>query len=141
MQNKTQQNLIADLLVIFVLYITDSNFLPDHIGTLSSITFSKGCACIWSQQTLIYTHILSIHDSFQGEVFQTSVCSSLSFLSIWGSTGQFDVSGLSHKPMYFSRIIWGRMVARVGCRLSPSKSLDLNSSHCNSGRLHGPDLQ
>ena len=33
------------------------------------------------------------------------------------------------------------MDARVGSRLSPSKFLDLNISHCNSGRLRGPDLQ
>ena len=39
------------------------------------------------------------------------------FLSIRGSTGQFDVYYLSRKAMLFARIIWGRMAVRVGGRL------------------------
>ena len=47
---------------------------------------------------------------------------------------------LSRKAMQFARIIWGKMVGRVGGRLSPSKFLDLNILHRNSGRLRGLDL-
>ena len=71
----------------------------------------------------------------------TVPCPSHPFLSIGGSTGQFDVYDLSRKAMQFARTIWGIMVACIGGRLSPSKFLDLNISHFDSGRLRGPDLQ
>ena len=51
------------------------------------------------------------------------------------------VYDLACKAMLFARTIWGRMVACVGGRLSPSKILDLNISHRYSGSLHGIDLQ
>ena len=68
----------------------------------------------------------------------TFLCTSHAFLSIGGSTGQFDVYDLSCKTLQFACILWGRIVACVSGRLSPSKFLDLNISHPNSGRLCGP---
>ena len=150
MQNKTRQSLIADSLVIFVFDITDSYFLPGHI-----YTFSRGCAwqfitiALASANTPLVTQrfVDSMAALAGGGVFQnftglyTVPFTSHPFPSIWRSIRHFDVYDLSLKAMPFARIIWGKKVACVRDRLSPSKFLDLNIFHRNSGRLHGHDLQ
>ena len=95
----------------------------------------------------LHPHFVNLMTAFRAGSFRhfiglyTVPCTSHPFLSIGGSTGKLDVYDLSRKAMLFTRIKWGRMVPRVGGRLSPFKFLDLNISHRNSGRLRGADLQ
>ena len=58
MQNKTRIQ-IADSLGIVVFDSTDLYYLPDHICTLSSITFAEGCA--WQFVTIALPPEANIH--------------------------------------------------------------------------------